>query len=122
MKPPRKNSPRAPARGAKPSPSKLDALIAEAIVDCYSEDEERTGLFTMLDDHIEVPFETRVLDVEVTVERLDLTEAGEIVAICRRGKARQAVPVLDLPLPQPPPHGTEWIEAYRRWAGRRQDS
>lgn len=77
----------------------------------------------MLDDHLEVPFETRVLDVAVTVERVDLTDGGEIVAICRRGKTRQAIPVLDLPLPRPLPgavaRGSEWIEAYRRWARRR---
>ena len=44
------------------------------------------------------------------------TESG-IVAICAHGKHRQAIPILDLPLPDPPPDGTEWIAAYRRWAG-----
>ncbi len=39
-----------------------------------------------------------------------------IVAICAGGKYRQAIPILDLPLPDPPPQGTEWIAAYRRWA------
>ena len=40
-----------------------------------------------------------------------------IVAICVHGKHRQAIPILDLPLPDPPPQGAEWIAAYRRWAG-----
>ena len=39
----------------------------------------------------------------------------EIVAICRRGRERQKVPILDLPLPEPRPEGSEWIDAYRRW-------
>jgi len=52
----------------------------------------------------------------VTVERLDLTETDEIVAICRRGKSRQKVPIFELPHPTPRPAGAEWIEAYRRWA------
>ena len=42
--------------------------------------------------------------------------SAEMVAICRRGRDRQALPILDLPLPTPPPSGAEWIEAYRRWA------
>jgi len=50
------------------------------------------------------------------VERIDLTVADQIVAVCRRGAKRQWIPILDLPLPQPPPAGAEWIEAYRRWA------
>jgi hypothetical protein len=49
------------------------------------------------------------------VERIDLTEADEIVAVCLRGRTRQRVPILDLTLPLPPPEGAEWIEAYRRW-------
>jgi hypothetical protein len=36
--------------------------------------------------------------------------------MCARGKHRQAIPILDLPLPDPPPDGAEWIAAYRRWA------
>jgi len=55
----------------------------------------------------------------VTVERIDLTEADEVVAICRRGRTRQRINVLDLPLPTPRPEGAEWIEAYRYWARRR---
>jgi hypothetical protein len=64
-----------------------------------------------------VPFETVVLGVSVTVERIDLTRSDEIVAVCRRGTVRQVIPILDLPLPRPRPRGAEWIEAYRYWAG-----
>lgn len=94
----------------------LDALIEEAIVDAYGESEQKTGFQVMLDDNLALPFQTVVLGVEVTVERIDLTSAEEIVALCRRGKTRQTIPILDLPLPTPPPKGAEWIAAYRRWA------
>jgi len=50
------------------------------------------------------------------VRKIDYAGSG-IVAICARGKYRQAIPVLDLLLPDPPPQGTEWISAYRRRAG-----
>jgi hypothetical protein len=95
---------------------RLDGLIASAIVDAYGESEQSTGFLTMMEDSLKLPFETVVLGVRVLVERIDLTAAEEIVAICRRGRNRQALPILELPLPTPPPQGAEWIEAYRRWA------
>ena len=97
-------------------PRKLDRLIEEAVVDAYNESEQRIGLYTMIDDKLELPFKTEVLGIEVTVERIDLNDAEEIVAICARGRTRQAIPIVDLPLPTPLPAGAEWIEAYRRWA------
>lgn len=71
----------------------------------------------MIEEHLRVPFETQVLGVSVTVERVDMADDEEIVAICRRGRSRQTVPILDLPLPKRLPAGAEWIEAYRRWRG-----
>jgi Calcium binding len=94
----------------------LDALIAEATVDCYNESECVTGFYTMLEDNLTVPFRTVVLGVDVTVTGLDLTEDEQITAVCTRGKAKQRIPILDLPLPAPPPEGSQWIDAYRRWA------
>jgi len=99
-----------------PSKPRLERLIEEAIVDAYGDSEQRTAFLTVLQDRLDLPFETLVLGVPVSVERVDLTSAAEIVAICCRGKTRQALPILDLPLPSPPPGGAEWIEAYRRWA------
>ncbi|GAA2339271.1 hypothetical protein [Dactylosporangium salmoneum] len=95
----------------------LKAMIEEATVDAYGDDEELTGLFTMLEDHLAVPFITTVFDVEVTVRKIDLTD-DTIVAICSRGRERQRIDLLDLPLPTPPPDGAVWIDAYRYWAGR----
>ena len=101
-----------------PRRAHLGRLVEEAVVDAYNESEQRCGLFTMIEDHLALPFDTEVLGVPVTVERIDLTEADEVVAICRRGRRRQRIAVLDLPLPSPPPDGAEWIEAYRYWARR----
>lgn len=90
-------------------------MIEEAIVDAHDESEQTMGWFTMLDERLTVPFETTMLGVPVTVERVDLNASEQIVAICRRGRSRQAIPILDLPLPSPPPEGAEWIEAYRQF-------
>jgi hypothetical protein len=93
-------------------------LIEEAIVDAYGESEQAMGFYTMLEEQLAVPFETSIVDVPVTVERIDLTARDQIVAVCARGRTRQKVPILDLPLPSPPPEGAEWIAAYRRWLGK----
>jgi hypothetical protein len=93
----------------------LDALVDEATVDAHDEDEQRMGFFTMIQDNLAIPFGTTVLGVPVVVEKVDLNKRDEIVAICVRGRERQAVPIVDLPLPSPPPKGAEWIEAYRYW-------
>ncbi len=97
------------------SKARLRAMIEEATVDGYNESERITGWFTMIEQSLAVPFQTLVFGVLVTVERVDLDKADQIVAICIRGHDRQSVPILDLPLPNPPPEGAEWIEAYRQW-------
>jgi hypothetical protein len=99
-----------------PSPARLDEMIEEATVDAYGESEQVVGFFTVLEERLKLPFKTEVLAMEVIVERLDLTDDEQIVAVCSRSKSRQPVPILDLPLPDPPPAGAEWIEAFRRWA------
>jgi len=108
-----------PKRPKRFSAAYLDKLIAEATVDCYNESEEVTGIFTMLEENLVVPFATTLLGMEVTVERIDMNDADEIVAVCRLGGKRQRVPLVDLPLPELRPKGAEWIDAFRRWAQRR---
>ena len=75
-----------------------------------------TGLFTLIEDNLALPFETNVLGVPVILAGVDLTECG-IVAICQRDGVRQAIPRLELPVPAHAPGGVESIEAYRHWAG-----
>jgi hypothetical protein len=96
----------------------LDGLVEEAIVDAYGEDEQLTSFYTMIEENLALPFTTRVLGIEVTVEGIDLMDCG-IAAICVRGTHRQSIPIRELPLPSPPPPGSEWITAYGHWARQR---
>ncbi|HYO47027.1 MAG TPA: calcium-binding protein [Gemmatimonadota bacterium] len=112
----KKAPPKSKRRSERPSDAKLHQMIKEAIVDAYGESEQMVGFYTMLEDNLAVPFQTEMLGVEVTVERVDMTDDDAIVAVCARGKSRQRVAILDLPLPDPPPEGAEWIDAFRRWA------
>lgn len=99
--------------------ARLRELVTDATVDCHDDSEQVSGLFDMIEDNLDIPFDTKVLGVEVAVESLELKRGYEIVAICRRGRHVQAISLPDLPLPRPLPEGWEWIEAYRSWAGNR---
>ena len=58
------------ARGSRTPPhlskERLAAMIEEATVDAYDEEEQATGWFTMFEEHVELPFETKVLGEAVT--------------------------------------------------------
>jgi hypothetical protein len=97
------------------SKARLKELIEQAIVDAYGEEEQAVGFFTMIEEHLALPFTVKILGVDADVEKVDMTLDGQIVAICHRGKTRQKIPILDLPLPTPAPAGVEWIVAYRHW-------
>ena len=77
-------------RGGKRGPTRL----SKAQLDHLSE--QATGLYTMIEDNLALPFGTTVLGVPVTVERVRLTRREEIVAVCRRASVRQTVPLLDV--------------------------
>ncbi|MGA2451575.1 MAG: calcium-binding protein [Polyangiaceae bacterium] len=97
--------------------ARLAEMIEEATVDAYGESEQVTGWFTMFENHLELPFETEVLGVRVTVEAIEQRDDNCIVAVCKRGKENQAIEIAELPVPMPRPLGSDWIEAYRRWRG-----
>ena len=98
------------------SKAKLDELVEQATVDCYNESEQATGLYTMIEDSLQLPFDTEVLGMPVNVIAVDITEDDVIVAVCQRGGQKQKLPILELPLPARRPAGSEWIDAYRHWA------
>ena len=109
------------------SPAELDELIEQATVDCYNDSEQVTGLFTMIEEHLALPFTTTVLGVPVSVARIDVTTSDEIVAICASDRHRQTIPILQLRVPDPAPaspqiptaeppiHRTSKREGERGW-------
>jgi len=111
-RPKREQTKKGKTRAARQSPTELDRLVAEATVDANCESEQIVGFLTALQDNLAVPFTTELLGVTVTVVKVDLTEDDRIVALCRRGKVLQRIAILDLPLPEPPPNGVEWIHAF----------
>ena len=97
------------------SRARLDELVEEALVDAYGESEQVTGFYTMMENDLQLPFETEILGMTVIVEGIDITEDDQLVAVCRRDKTKQRISLSELPLPSPLPEGAEWIVAYRYW-------
>ena len=89
----------------------LGALIAEATVGCYGDDEQLASLLTMINDNLTVPFGATVVGVQVTIREVELTVDGRIVAGCVGDGVEQRISLLDLPLPDPVLDGAEWVEA-----------
>ncbi|WP_316783713.1 hypothetical protein [Streptomyces sasae] len=100
----------------RPTTAALDAMVAEAIVDAYDEYEQLAALQAVIEDRLALPFDTVVLGVTVTVTTVQFRSGGGIVALCGRGRHRQAIGLLDLPVLEPAPEGWAWVEAYRHWA------
>jgi hypothetical protein len=97
------------------SKARLEALIAEAVVDAYGDEEQTCGFFTMIEEHLALPFPASILGVDAVVEKVDMTRDGRIVAVCKRNGVKQKIEILDLPLPKPAPAGAEWIAADSHW-------
>jgi calcium binding protein len=97
------------------SKAQLDDLVEEAVVDANGESEQVTGFYTMMENDLQLPFETSILGMTVLVEGIDITDDDQLVAVCRKDKTRQRISLSELPLPSPPPAGAEWIVAYRYW-------
>jgi hypothetical protein len=92
-------------------------MITDATIDAYDMSEQLMGFFNMIGEHLAVPFKTTILGLTVSVEGVTYNE-NRFVAECVRGEHRQTIDLRDLPMPSPAPAGSQWIAAYRRWAGR----
>lgn len=98
--------------------SRLEELIEEATVDCNDEYEQAMGFAAIIEDNLELPFQTKVLGATVMVTGVEQRGDFDIAAICERDGERQAISLVDLPLPSPPPSGADAVAAYQLWRSR----
>ena len=63
------------------SKAKLTEMIEQATVDAYSESEQVTGWFTMIEENLAVPFKTTVVGVQIIVQLVDLDRSDQIIAV-----------------------------------------
>ena len=91
-------------------------IIEDALTDAYGEYEQAGAFHCVIEDNVTFPFKTTLLGVPVTVTGVDAPEDA-VLAIVRRGKHVQKIPLEELPLPSQLPAGGDYLLAYRRWRG-----
>lgn len=95
---------------------RLAVLIDEATIDCYGEEEQHSGLLTMIEGNVECPFRAKVIGEEVIVTGFEWPNAGYgLFAVCERDGRKYQVDINSLEWVKPRPEGFEWIEAYFAW-------
>ena len=98
----------------------LEALLEEATVDCYGEDEEFWGVLYTLDSRLSFPLQARVLGETVTLVGLDDERSGlrrGVMARVHKGDVEYTVALSELEILDPDPVSAEWLAAYRYWLG-----
>jgi hypothetical protein len=99
---------------------RLEALLEEATVDCYGEDEEFTGVMCTLGDQLQFPLKATVVGELVKVVEIDEKRSGlrrGVVARVSREGQDYRVGLAELEFVDPDPVSAEWLEAYRYWLG-----
>jgi hypothetical protein len=95
---------------------RLATLVEEATVDAYGEEEQHSGLLTIIQDEVACPFKARVIGEDVDVLDFEWpTEGYGLYAVCKRNGKKYRVDVNSLEWVKPYPKGFEWIEAYLFW-------
>ena len=84
---------------AKPWTKKLDQdlvqeALEEACIDAFGEDEQHTGLLTMIGNELQFPFEARVMGQTIQVNNTSRNKCANSGSklIYRRGKYEKALP------------------------------
>jgi len=102
------------ARSTRPKTTgrALRKLIEEAVVDCYTEEEQQGGFLVMFQDRVTCPFRALVVGEEVEVRGFDWDGAPQgIVAICKRKGRTFRVNVTALEWAARPPVGASAVWA-----------
>jgi hypothetical protein len=103
-------------KAASRGQARLRALIEEATVDCYTEDEAQVGFMTTVADSVVCPFKAKVIGEDVEVLELRESEVGfGVDAVCRYKGKDYRINIDSLEWPRKKPPGFEWVEAYRAW-------
>jgi hypothetical protein len=97
---------------------RLQALIDEATVDCYTDEEAHMGFLITIADNVLCPFQAKVIGEEVEVVELRTRKYGfGVDAVCRYKGKDSRIDINSLEWPAQKPAGFEWVEAYRAWLG-----
>jgi hypothetical protein len=96
---------------------KVRCAFEEAVVDCYNESEQHSGLLTLIEDEVQFPFPARVLGETVQVVGMEWPEDDEfgLDFVCEHKGKRHRVEARSVDLIAPFPAGHLYIAAYLDW-------
>jgi hypothetical protein len=98
-------------------PERLEELIEEATVDCHDEDEQHSGLLTVIEEEVVFPFEARVIGESVQITGMAWPDHGfGLQFTCEKKGDTYKIDAASIEWVEPLPEGFEWIEAYLAWA------
>ena len=98
-------------------PERLEELIEEATIDCYDENEQHSGLLTIIGDEVVFPFKANVMGDVVQITEMKWPDYGYgLQFTCEKNGATYEIDVSSIEWLEPLPEGFEWIEAYLSWA------
>lgn len=98
---------------------RVKALLEEATVDCYDEEEEFSGVLSSLADNLQFPLQARLAGDLVEVLELDEDRSSlrrGIVARIRKNEREQRASLADLTFVNLDPTSEEWLAMYTYWA------
>jgi len=98
-------------------PERVREAFEEAIVDCYGESEQHSGLLTLIEDEVQFPFPARVLGETMQVVGMEWPEDDEfgLDFVCEHKGKRHRVEARSADLIAPLPAGHLYIAAYLDW-------
>ena len=100
--------------------NRLQALLEEATVDCYDEEEEFWGVWATLDSQLNFPLQAQALGEPVEVIGLDENRSSlrrGIMARVRKGEQEYLLTLSELEFIDPDPTSAEWLAMYDYWLG-----
>ncbi|MEW5980207.1 MAG: hypothetical protein AB1898_30805 [Acidobacteriota bacterium] len=118
MKKPAKVSSTRPAKWTSLlDPKQVRQAFEEAVVDCYGDYEQHTGLLTMIEDEVTFPFEVSVLGETVQVVKMDWPDDDTfgLDLVCERNGSRYRIDARSVDLLPPFPNGHLYLAAYLEW-------
>ena len=102
---------------AQLDPKRVREAFEEAIVDCYGEYEQHSGLLTMIEQEVQFPFQAQVLGDNVKVLGMEWPEDDEfgLDFVCERNGELHRVEARSVELLPPLPEGHLYVAAYLDW-------
>ncbi|MCI0721011.1 MAG: calcium-binding protein [Acidobacteria bacterium] len=96
---------------------KVRRAFEEAIIDCYGEYEQHSGLLTMIEQEVKFPFQAQVLGNIVKVVGMEWPDDDEfgLDFVCEHKGKRHRVEARSVDLVSPFPEGHLYIAAYLDW-------